>query len=146
MQYCTRCKTHKPLLDFPQRKSVPSGRGSWCKQCCNNEYHLRQRDKCIINARLKQRALKTEIMTHYGGICACCGESYIEFLSIDHINGGGKKHLREIGVNGGRNFYKWLKDNNYPDGFRVLCMNCNFSLGHYGICPHAEGSCIVTKT
>lgn len=32
----------------------------------------------------------------------------------------------------------WLKKNNYPPGFRVLCMNCNFSLGMRGYCPHQK--------
>jgi len=36
------------------------------------------------------------------------------------------------------NFYRWLKQNNFPEGFRVLCINCNFSLGIYGYCPHEK--------
>lgn len=24
----------------------------------------------------------------------------------------------------------------YPAGFRLLCMNCNFAIGHFGSCPH----------
>jgi hypothetical protein len=56
-------------------------------------------------------------------------------LGIDHINGGGTKHRKEI-----KNFgiYKWLIDNNYPLGYRVLCHNCNCSLGFNGYCPHGE--------
>ena len=146
MQTCTRCKTNKDLQDFPKRGNVPSGRGSWCKQCCRDEYHTRQRDRYLIKSRNRNRLLKIEIMSHYGTICGCCGESHIEFLTIDHINGGGNKHRREVGLHGGRRFYKWLKDNNWPDGFRVLCMNCNFSLGQYGCCPHVEGRSVVTKT
>lgn len=70
---------------------------------------------------------------HYGLSCACCGEDIYEFLTIDHINGGGNKHRKEIGQSV---IYKWLIDNDYPDGFRTLCYNCNSSLGHYGYCPH----------
>jgi hypothetical protein len=36
----------------------------------------------------------------------------------------------------GTHLYLWLKQNNYPPGFRVLCMNCNFAIGHSGYCPH----------
>jgi hypothetical protein len=32
--------------------------------------------------------------------------------------------------------YLWLKRNNYPTGFRVLCHNCNLAIGFYGYCPH----------
>lgn len=33
-------------------------------------------------------------------------------------------------------YFKWLRDNNFPDEYRILCMNCNFSLGRFGYCPH----------
>ncbi len=68
--------------------------------------------------------------------CACCGTSYLEFLAIDHENGGGGAHRRQIGVAAGSSFYRWLKTNGYPEGFRVLCHNCNASRGYYGYCPH----------
>jgi hypothetical protein len=29
-----------------------------------------------------------------------------------------------------------LIKNNFPDGFQVLCHNCNMSIGLYGYCPH----------
>jgi hypothetical protein len=54
-------------------------------------------------------------------------------LSIDHINGKGAEHLRSIGSIsckgrglGGTQFYRWLQRNNYPRGFQVLCMNCQW--------------------
>ena len=75
----------------------------------------------------KNRAIiiKTTILAHYGNKCACCGETRWEFLVIDHINGGGKKHIREIGCSGGTGFYRWLIKNHFPKGFRTLCDNCN---------------------
>lgn len=30
----------------------------------------------------------------------------------------------------------WLRRNNYPNGFQVLCHNCNMAKGFYGKCPH----------
>ena len=75
---------------------------------------------------------------HYSGgsnQCGCCGENKIEFLAIDHINGGGRKHQKEI-----KSKYAslaiFLFRNNFPSGFRILCHNCNSSLGYYGYCPH----------
>ena len=67
--------------------------------------------------------------------CACCGESRLEFLTIDHINNDGAAHRKSIG-GGGIKLYMWLKQNSYPVGFRVLCWNCNSSLGCHGYCPH----------
>ncbi len=86
--------------------------------------------------------VKGEVFAHYGGPkCACCGEEHIEFLSIDHINGDGAAHRQKINGDSqnGVNLYYWLKKNNFPPGFRILCLNCNFSLGHHGYCPHDSG-------
>jgi len=69
--------------------------------------------------------------------CACCGEAQLEFLTIDHIAGGGNKHRKAIGKNGAQ-FRKWLIDNQFPDGYQVLCMNCNWAKGKYGKCPHTN--------
>jgi hypothetical protein len=74
-------------------------------------------------------------MQHYGGTkCICCNETEIRFLTIDHINGGGSKHRAEIGH--GKTIYSWLKNNGYPNGYQVLCYNCNCAKGFYGECPH----------
>lgn len=83
-------------------------------------------------------ALRHEVFNKYGGKCACCGESKHPFLSIDHINGGGKRHREEIGLgSGGVLFYQWLKDNGFPEGYRILCHNCNQAMGTFGYCPHS---------
>lgn len=82
----------------------------------------------------KKRMICIEHYSENKNCCKCCGENKIEFLSIDHINGGGTKHRKEIG--GGQLMYQWLIKNNFPKGFRILCFNCNQSLGIYGYCPH----------
>jgi hypothetical protein len=85
-----------------------------------------------------KRRVSAETIVRYGGKCACCGEDRREFLSIYHIEGGGSKHRKELGMNGGCNFYTWLRSQGYPDGYRVLCHNCNQALGNYGYCPHSN--------
>jgi hypothetical protein len=88
----------------------------------------------------KRKELKKNIFQHYGGKCVCCGEERIDFLTIDHINGGGRKHRAEISKsNSGRSgpeFYRWIIKNNFPSDLRVLCYNCNCSRWHLGKCPH----------
>lgn len=79
-----------------------------------------------------RKQLRIDALVAYGTKCACCGETTIEFLTIDHIDGGGRKHRKEIGSQ----FYRWLRNNYYPEGFRTLCYNCNCSIGAYGYCPH----------
>lgn len=88
--------------------------------------------------------LRHEVIMAYGGyVCTCCGETEPMFLSIDHVNNDGAKHRRAIGEfksNGkgaGSRTLKWLKDNGYPRGFQVLCMNCNCGKQrNKGFCPH----------
>ena len=61
--------------------------------------------------------------------CTYCGEANHRFLTIDHIAGDGAAHRRDFNLKGGIVFYKWLEKNSYPDGFQVLCMNCNYKKG-----------------
>lgn len=78
---------------------------------------------------------KKEVMFQYGNSCQCCGEENLDFLAIDHIEGGGTKHREEVG--GGSNFYLLLKKQGFPKGYRVLCHNCNFSVHlNKGTCAH----------
>jgi hypothetical protein len=98
-----------------------------------------QSHKAIYNRKVRQK-LRHDVLVHYSGglpTCSCCGEKHDEFLSIDHINGGGTDHRRMIGSS--RTIYHWLVNNDFPPGFQVLCMNCNFAKGRaYGNCPHKK--------
>lgn len=94
--------------------------------------------KCGTAVRFnKNRRAKLIVFNHYGGKCECCGISQIEFLSIDHINGGGTKHRRAVRLMG-TNYYRWIRRNNFPKNLRILCFNCNQALGMFGYCPHKE--------
>lgn len=89
--------------------------------------------------------MKMQVFLHYSnGViqCACCGELEIKFLSIDHIEGR-KKFNHGKGF-GGVKLYNWLIKNNFPDGFQILCINCNWAKGIYKICPHQEHKRLIT--
>lgn len=96
-------------------------------------------DKVKFDRKAWRWKLKTDCLIAYSlsevPICACCGEQEIIFLTLDHIDGGGNKHRKEIG-GGGLNQYLFLRRNNYPSGFQVLCYNCNCAKGFFGKCPH----------
>lgn len=101
-----------------------------CRQCrlesmrrSANERHLRRR----------RQALEA-----YGNKCACCGTTEETFLAIDHIEDNGNVHRKEIRSSGSATIYRWLENNNYPEGFQVLCHNCNHAKSKGG-CPHQEG-------
>lgn len=80
-------------------------------------------------------------MSHYGTICQCCGESHIEFLTLDHIEQNGAEYRKNMASSHtctGYYFYLWLRRNNYPQnlGLQVLCANCNTAKGACNKCPH----------
>jgi hypothetical protein len=86
----------------------------------------------IYNRQYRDK-IKFEVMNHYSNgklCCVNCGIDVYPILTIDHINNDGAKHRLEVG--GGKRkaspsaMYAWLKRNNYPKGFQVLCQNCNF--------------------
>lgn len=105
-----------------------------------NQYYKEHREAARRSMRKSLWKLKMDVLSHYGGTppkCACCGESYIEFMTIDHINGGGNKQRKELGTLG-TFMYTWLRRNNYPEGYRVLCYNCNCAYFRSGYCPHQK--------
>jgi hypothetical protein len=86
------------------------------------------------------KRLIAETFAFYGNKCACCGEAEPMFLTIDHVEGNGNKHRREVlgGFNkAGKATYRWLRQNGFPTGFQCLCQNCNVGKHrNKGICPH----------
>jgi hypothetical protein len=103
------------------------------------EYYQRNKEKMISRGKERRIRIRKQVLEHYGGVCACCKEGRYEFLAIDHVNGGGNAMRKAKIHEKGFPFYIWIIKNNYPDGFRVLCHNCNMSIGLYGYCPHQEG-------
>jgi len=90
------------------------------------------------------RSLRHEVIMAYGGYtCACCGETEPKFLSLDHVANNGAEHRRAIGYRDGNGkgassrIWKLLRDNGFPPGYQILCMNCNHGKArNKGVCPH----------
>lgn len=164
MSYCIECAkkhvnkwivnntTHikeKNKQKYIKDKSKIDERARQQREKINNDPILLEKHREYNRIRGKKRRLRKEvrdkekisyqanrikIISHYSNeenCCECCKEKNIEFLTVDHIDGGGNQHRKKVG-----NFFAWIKRNNYPSGFRILCINCNFSLGKYGYCPH----------
>ncbi len=83
--------------------------------------------------RERAQQIKMEVLHAYGLHCVCCGIQHTEFLCVDHIDGGGEAHRKEVG-GGSSKIYRWLKKNNFPPGFQVLCASCNLGKER-GLCP-----------
>lgn len=99
-----------------------------CERCKN---------RTVKRVKAWLQKLRLEVYIAYGGaFCACCGESKMDFLSLDHVDGGGTRLRKEEGQ-GGANEYCRLKRRGFPNGFQVLCFNCNWGRHRNGgICPH----------
>ncbi len=98
----------------------------------------------IAKNKILREKLKLEVFAIYSKrhsnsdipCCRCCGESSdVKFLAVDHMDG--RKHLPEKEQKlGGMKIYEWLMKNSYPNGFQILCHNCNCTKGIFGSCPH----------
>ena len=153
---CNTCKQSKQISEFYRSVNKKDGLSTQCKKCIDvvnlaryhsktkfdQEYKARQKERAKIShaknihkhraqAKANHRREREECFEVYGKICACCGESRYEFLSIDHINGGGRQHRKTV-----TKTCRWLVKQGFPKGYRVLCHNCNQALGFYGLCPH----------
>lgn len=158
---CSKCLIEKEATpqNFPKDKKKINGLHSWCKLCRSKYETARQkgagitsyqkytknnperRARYLAQTRETNRKIREEIINHYSkgkNKCECCPETLIEFLAIDHINGNGNKDRKEKGLGSGAPFFRYLKQNGYPPGYRVLCHNCNMSRGCYGYCPHEK--------
>ncbi len=56
-------------------------------------------------------------------------------LTLDHIHNNGGEERRN-GLYGGERMYRRLAREGYPEGFQVLCYNCNIAKWRLGVCPH----------
>lgn len=123
-------KTHSEIANAATKK--------WRKEHPENvrahskKWYLAHKSESAEANKAWCRKARLEVIAHYGGKCVCCGETTIEFLALDHINGGGKQHRKMVGGN----IYAWAKRNNCPNILQVLCHNCNLAKGFYGECPH----------
>jgi hypothetical protein len=145
-------KLNKERRSYNQKKLYRNNKEKYIKKA--KDYQINLMTKLTpeeIEERRKERNSKRNIynkkirlivLQFYSApipFCNCCGEKQYEFLSIDHINGGGNEHRRTFTKDGkGGNIYHWLKRNDFPPGFQILCHNCNMSKGFYGQCPHKD--------
>lgn len=116
-------------------------------------HRLRDVDRARRQRRESGQRLKDLVFSAYGGyVCSCCGVTQKSMLTIDHVNEDGAAHRAKLGEGKsymtkrsglGDYLYRDLRDRGFPDGFQVLCYNCNISKHRNGgVCEHRleEGS------
>jgi predicted transposase YbfD/YdcC len=107
-----------------------SSTGKRCKTCIEKRNEWYQGSTTQDKDKKRRDNHRVEVLEHYGGKCVCCGETEPYFLAVDHISGDGNSHRRKINK-WGSGFFKWLIDNQFPDGFQVLCHNCRTCVQDY---------------
>lgn len=159
---CTSCLVLKARDDFYEDLRTASRMSAECKQCLRARasdrvsrmdidrrrkylestrvYYRSRREEFRIKTKARNAAIRLRVLQAYGGMspsCACCSESIVEFLSVDHINNDGAAHRKSIfNEPGARSFYRWLIKHDFPSGFQLLCHNCNRAKYIHGECPH----------
>lgn len=138
LSHCAGCDLWKERAKYFYR-SGSIGRGAgYCKECARGKSRTKfesKRNEILRRERSYLVELRLEMISAYGDACVCCGEARWEFLTLDHVGGGGNRHRKLLG--GTRAVMKHLKKLGWPkDGFRLLCYNCNCSIGARGYCPH----------
>lgn len=111
-----------------------------CTSCIrqdNNKRYSLNKDKYLANIKLQYKNIKKDIFDYYGGECQICYESNYDKLSIDHINGKGRKHRLSLNIKSGTHFYRWVHKNK-PNYLRLLCFNCN--------CQHSMDKYVLSIT
>lgn len=154
LKVCKKCGKRKRISSFPVKR-YKTDRRPWVNTMClvcSRKYHVdyyhahhdRYKEKMRVSKLAEMVRVKAAVFAAYGGyVCKCCGETEQKFLTIDHVNNDGyqwRKTTLKTGKSSqgsGHHTYAWLVRNNFPDGFQVLCMNCNFGKRmNKGICPH----------
>jgi hypothetical protein len=151
MKECVECDRILPLDAFYRRTGrdggYTQGRKPRCISCERekalsweraNMPHVLQRNREYL-ARVRWTAL-----VHYSSgdepECACCGETELVFLALDHVRNDGADHRRELAEEGrGASLARELARQGWPEGYQVLCSNCNWAKHVLGACPHAGG-------
>lgn len=130
-----RWKARKEGLCLSCFQPLGERKAKYCIECAgkNSKRQIERRKK-----------YQDACFTFYGGWeCACCGEKIRMFLTLDHVDGNGAEHRRSLlGKSqgcGSSAFYCALVKAGFPEGFQVLCYNCNCGRHRNGgICPHKE--------
>jgi hypothetical protein len=116
----------------------------------NEEYYSRPEVKIyqsssVYKIRRKEyrEKYKTEtrnrFLDMYGRKCACCGETNVLFLTLDHVQNtvNSVKQKKHSGI-GGSEYRRAIKEHR-PDIYQILCFNCNCGKNkNKGICPHIK--------
>lgn len=115
-----------------------------CCSCHNKqrspESIKRNRDKHNEYRKEYRQKVKATVVASYGGKCYCCGETNLDFLTIDHVNNDGAERKRKTSTE--KTIFQHLYKREVDlDVYRVACFNCNCGrVRNNGVCPHSKAA------
>lgn len=121
---CKRCR--KPVKRYKVKKNPIKG---MCRPCYYKTWRIDNPEG--PNRRKRYKELKALVLKAYGSKCACCSTKQPQFLTLEHKNGGGRKH-RE--AKGSMAILRAIVKADFPKKYSILCWNCNGARGVYGYC------------
>lgn len=156
---CSRCGEVKLVTEFYMRgyrSKRNAGRKSpnnECKECTKDRtrsryygpMYVENKQKTNASGKVRRERIKAIVFAKYSGPegirCACCGETELVFLTLDHVNNDGAQFRKnQFGRRTAAGFttYSWLLKHGCPGGFQVLCANCQHGKRmNNGVCPHS---------
>jgi len=138
---CAHKGVAQPLERFS--KNGRGGKHTQCKACDNKrmrEYHRQPvvKERSRQRHRARRQQLKRAAMERLGGAhCVLCGCIEEIFLTIDHANGDGAAHRKQLSgrhdnKGGGTRIHCWILKASDVElaaaNLRVLCAQCNAAL------------------
>ena len=142
LKACLCLKCHAKHLAAGTKRRLLLKKKGLCTVCGkkpqdkNTKWYCASCYRSFLNRhKILYREYRRLVLNAYGKKCSCCREGTQEFLTVDHIYG--KNHPIYQGISQLPNqLLRWIILNKYPRIFRILCYNCNCSIGHLGYCPH----------
>ena len=145
-QRTARWRKNHPNYNKHQREMYKKSNTE--RRATAKRYFQANREKMLKYQSVSYFELRNIVLEGYSKSipkCVCCGVKGNEFLAIDHIKGrremDSEPELKKIGYSSklvSGKLYVWLRNNNFPKGFQILCHNCNFAKGKLGKCPHQK--------
>ncbi len=141
-QKCDNCRTKRVAQERARLRSAQSE--GLCGTCGSRapDGNKKTCSYCLKAIKNRHQKLRATVLHHYGGRCQYCGESNPAYLSIDHVHNDGAQHRKQVPSS---SLYRWLRKQGYPEGFQVLCFNCNWSKGH-GYNPHEDPEMLLAAS
>lgn len=121
-------KEHLQKYDKLRRNNNQEGESERFKKYRNEHLECLKKKSRVRTEKYRQK-IKEIVIDHYscgGNRCSQCGFCDIRALDIDHINNNGNVERKEKKLLGGSTTYLYLIRNKFPEGYQVLCKNCNW--------------------